>query len=236
MVLDLFSLAAIPTVAGAAEAVHQQRVLDGDAESEERQAPFYLDVFCDVPSRKRDEVHDSIVVLIDGKLRLRPKDPKTRLPKRAPEDSVEPHPFTGFYLPFPDEDLPDRPMPAAPVLGLVSTIPEDSSAAKSKYRKPKLNWVYADKDTRELKYGPRVEAREHVVGPWDWTEDEQGMTLDGEENLVAVEEEKGGFGWVVYWDRDDDRLKELDVGQKKRVLRCSLERRVVDEEGGTNFD
>ncbi|KAF2662642.1 hypothetical protein K491DRAFT_617531 [Lophiostoma macrostomum CBS 122681] len=236
MVLDLLTLTAIPTALGAAEAVHQQRVLDDEAESDERQAPFYLDVFCDAQSRKRDEVHEAIVVLIDGKLRLRPKDPKTKLPKRGPVDSAEPHPFTGFYLPFPDEDLPSRPMPAAPVLGLVSTIPSDPEAAKSKSRKPKLNWVYADKDTREVKYGPRSEAREHVIGPWDWTEDEQGMTLDGEETLVVVEEEKGGFGWAVYWDRDDDRLKELDVGKKKRVLRCSLERRVVNEGGETDSD
>jgi hypothetical protein len=126
------------------------------------------------------------------------------------------------------------------MLGLVSTIPPDTttssqsntkSKSKSKNTKPKLNWVYADKDTRELKYGPRVEAREHVVGPWDWTEDdEQGLILDGEESLVAVEEQKGGFGWAVYWDKEDDRLKGFEAGEKHRVLRCSLERRLVDEE------
>jgi hypothetical protein len=69
MVLDLLTLTAIPTVVGASEAVHQQRVLDEDAESEERQTPFYLDVFCDAQSRKRDEVHGAIVVLKDGKVR-----------------------------------------------------------------------------------------------------------------------------------------------------------------------
>lgn len=88
-----------------------------------------------------------------------------------------------------------------------------------------------DRRTRELRYGPRVEALEHIIGPWDWTEDdEQGLTLCGEERLVAVEEEKGGLGWAVYWDREDDRLKGLKVGQEKRVLRCSLERRLVPED------
>jgi hypothetical protein len=68
MVLDLLTLAALPTAVGASEAVHQQRLLDEDAESEERQAPFYLDVYCDAQSRKRDEVHDAVVVLKDGKV------------------------------------------------------------------------------------------------------------------------------------------------------------------------
>jgi hypothetical protein len=77
-----------------------------------------------------------------------------------------------------------------------------------------------------------VEAREHIIGPWDWTEDdEQGLTLNGDECLVAVEEATGGFGWAVYWDREDDRLKGFGIGEEKRVLRCSLERRLVSDEG-----
>lgn len=136
-------------------------------------------------------------------------------------------------------------MPAAPVLGLVSTVPPSSPSspessapstpspvppkAASRPAKPKLNWVYAHSRTRELRYGPRAEAKKHKVGPWDWTEDEQGLTLDDEECLVAVEEERGGYGWAVYWDREDDCLKELEVGRDKRVLRCSLERRLVEK-------
>jgi hypothetical protein len=77
MVLDLLTLIAIPTAVGASEAVHQQRVLDKDAESEERQTPFFLDVFCDAQSRKRDEVHDAIVVLKDGKVRDRSRNIST---------------------------------------------------------------------------------------------------------------------------------------------------------------
>jgi hypothetical protein len=100
------------------------------------------------------------------------------------------------------------------------------TSSKSPFIKPKLNWVYADRETREIKYGTRAEAREHAVGSWDWTEDEQGLTLEDEECLVAVEEEGGGFGWAVYWDREDDCLKD-GVGREKRVLRCSLERRLV---------
>ncbi|KAF9729013.1 hypothetical protein PMIN06_005475 [Paraphaeosphaeria minitans] len=229
MVFDLLTLTAIPTAVGASEAVHQQRLLDEEAESDERQAPFYLDVFCDAESRKRDEVHDAIVILKDGKLRLWPKDAHAKLPKKDADSDSAPHPFTGFYLPFPTEDLPHRPIPARPVLGLVSTVPADAKG-KAPDGKPKLNWIYADRETRELRYGPRLEARGHVVGPWDWTEDdEQGLTLNGEECLVAVEEKEDGRGWAVYWDDDDDRLKDHGIAQKHRVLRCSLERRLVED-------
>ncbi|KAF2127885.1 hypothetical protein P153DRAFT_342818 [Dothidotthia symphoricarpi CBS 119687] len=231
--MDILLLAGMPTIIGTNEAVHQQRMLDDEAEAPERQQPFYLDVYCDAQSKKRDEVDKAIVVLKDGKLRLWPKDAGTQLPAPDPDadgdgDSDTPHPFTGFYLPFPTEDLPHRSIPAQPVLGLVSTVPPTPSSSSTS-SKPKLNWIYADAQTRELRYAPRAEARKHTVGPWDWTEDEQGLVLEGEECLVAVEEEKGGFGWAVYWDREDDRLKGVGIAGEKRVLRCSLERRLVSD-------
>ncbi|KAL6705969.1 hypothetical protein ACN47E_006248 [Coniothyrium glycines] len=220
------TLAGIPISIGANEAVHQQRLLDEEAEAEERQEEFYLDVFCDAQSKKKDEVNGAIVVLRDGKVRLWPRDPDTGLPEQDVGEDEVVQPFRGFYLPFPDEDLPHRPIPAAPVLGLVTIVPP---SPQSKNNKPRLNWVYADKHTRELRYGPRVEAKKHVVGPWDWTEDEQGLTLEDEECLVAVEEERGGYGWALYWDREDDALKGQGTGMEKRVLRCSIERRLVEQ-------
>ncbi|KAF1946770.1 hypothetical protein EJ02DRAFT_335088 [Clathrospora elynae] len=242
------ALAGIPVSIGANEAVHQQRLLDEEAEAEERQEEFYLDVYCDAQSRKKDEVNGATIVLKGGKIRIWPKDPKTGLPKAHPDGEGDdpPHPFTGFYLPFPTADLPHRPLPAAPILGLVTTVPASPETrspsssppsspspsnrpSKPTAPKPKLNWLYTSPSTRDLRYGPRAEAKKHTVGPWDWTDDEQGITLDGEECLVAVEEERGGYGWAVYWDRDDDCLKGQDVGREKRVLRCSLERRVVKE-------
>jgi hypothetical protein len=68
VLLDLLTLAGIPTAVGASEAVHQQQLLDEEAEGPERQEPFYLDVYCDVKSRKKDEVHGAIIVLKDGKV------------------------------------------------------------------------------------------------------------------------------------------------------------------------
>jgi hypothetical protein len=70
MVLDILTgWASIPMTVGASEAVHRQRILNDEAEAEERQEEFYLDVFCDAQSRKKDEVHNAIVVLKDGKVR-----------------------------------------------------------------------------------------------------------------------------------------------------------------------
>ncbi|KAF2033192.1 hypothetical protein EK21DRAFT_59171 [Setomelanomma holmii] len=221
--------AGIPISIGASEAVHRQRILDEEAEGEERQEEFYLDVFCDAKSRKKDEVHDAIVVLNNGKVRLWPKDPKTKLPAKGPDVEDAPHPFTGFYLPFPPEDLPHRPIPYTPILGLVSTVSSESEDSNSEHTKPKLNWIYADRSTRELRYGPRAEAKKHTVGSWDWTDDEQGLTIEGEESLVAVEEDSGGYGWALYWDKDDDALKSFGVLEEKRVLRCSLERKLVEK-------
>lgn len=66
--MDILTFAGIPITVGASEAVHRQRILDEEAEAEERQEVFYLDVFCDAQSRKKDEVHDAIVVLKDGKV------------------------------------------------------------------------------------------------------------------------------------------------------------------------
>ncbi|KAH8728442.1 hypothetical protein GQ44DRAFT_647074 [Phaeosphaeriaceae sp. PMI808] len=233
--MDILAFAGIPLTlggVGASEAVRRQRILDDEAELEERQEEFYLDVFCDAQSRKRHEVDDAIVVLKDGKLRLWPKDKKTKLPTSKDDGEDMPHPFTGFYLPFPPDDLPHRPIPYTPTLGLVSTVPSpinNEPKAEAVSRKPRLNWIYVDRETRELRYGPRAEAKKHIVGSWDWTEDEQGLTLQDEERLVAVEEKSGGYGWTVYWDQDDDRLKSIGIGNEKRVLRCSLERRLVEE-------
>jgi hypothetical protein len=66
--LDLFFIGTAVNV-GASEAVHRQRVLDNEAEADERHEEFHLDVFCDAKSRKRDEVDGAIVVLKDGKVR-----------------------------------------------------------------------------------------------------------------------------------------------------------------------
>jgi hypothetical protein len=86
-----------------------------------------------------------------------------------------------------------------------------------------LNWIYMNKDTLELKYGNRTQSREHHVGPWDWTDDEAGLTIEGWEGFVAVEESPGE--WALYYDRKNNGLKGLVPD--KRVLQVSLERKMM---------
>lgn len=68
--MDLLTLAGLGVTVGSTEAVHRQRLLDREAEAPERLEEFYIDVFCDAKSRKRDEVHGAMVVLKDGKVQM----------------------------------------------------------------------------------------------------------------------------------------------------------------------
>jgi hypothetical protein len=224
----------IPVVTGVAEGVHHQKEANKEAANETRMVKFYIDVFCEASSPKKKEVHGGMIVLkhdkvsvlvnshverpnlIFSKVWLAPKNSETELPLPA-KDGPPPHPFTGFYIMYPDDDRDPRER------GLVSTISTDP---------PMLNWIYVDKNTLELKYGNRTKSIEHVVGPWDWTEDETGVTMEGWEGFAAIEEEErpDGLKWAIYYDRwDDDFGNGRKVGGKTR-LQCSLERRVLPEE------
>lgn len=203
MVLELLGLAAIPTAVGVGEAVHQQHI-----EDEARAAPFNLVVYCAEKSRKRSSVDGASVCVRDNKLFLKSKDQSW---SETPSSTL---PFRGFFRNFPERN--------GRTMGLVGTVPSESE-------RPKLNWIYVDSKTLEVKYGPRVLAREGLYGPWDWTEDEEGLMLEGWEGFVAVEEnEDDEESWAIYFDRYDDRLKGKVKG--KRVLTCSLERKLVVEE------
>jgi hypothetical protein len=154
---------------------------------------------------------EAVALTESAQVYLSPKG-EDKLPLPLPGGGPAPHPFTGFYITYPDDDRNPRER------GLVSTISNDP---------PMLNWIYIDRNTLELKYGNRTQSLPQIVGPWDWTEDEVGLTLEDWEGFVAVEEDDG---WAVYYDINDDRL---DNGKKvggRRVLQCSLERRLFDEE------
>lgn len=94
-----------------------------------------------------------------------------------------------------------------------------------------LNWIYVDSDTLELRFGNRTQSIQHIVGPWDWTEDEVGLLLEDWEGFVAVEEEEqDGLKWALYYDRDDNGLAKGKKVGGRTVLQCSLERRLLPEE------
>ncbi|KAL2387306.1 hypothetical protein RJZ90_000044 [Blastomyces dermatitidis] len=189
---------------------------------EKRLEKFYIDVFCEANSEEARQLHGRRVVLRDNITSQRDLEKneryKTNRKKKnqvyldsAASDSrsIPSHTAEAFYISYPDEER-------EPTLGLVSTVSVDP---------PMLNWIYMDKNTFELRYGNRTQSREHLVGPWDWTEDQVGVTVQDIEGFVAVEEEEGV--WAVYFDARGDELK-WRVGGKKKVVEISLERRLLN--------
>ena len=212
MVIGLLTLAAIPTTIGVAEGVNaENKEHDPETSSKteaERMRKFNLECYCESKSRKAKEIHGGKVVLRNDKIYI------------EPQSSSIGHTFEGFYISYPD---PDRSQP--PPLGLVSSIASDP---------PTLNWIFVDKNTREVKYGNRTQSRAHIVGSWGWDAGEEGgpggLTLEGEEGAVAVETEDG---WEVRWE---DENGEVGVNGKKK-LKASVERKRLDlteevEKGG----
>ena len=203
MVIGLLTLAAIPTTIGVAEGVNAEDK-DNDAETSskteaERMRKFNLECYCESNSRKAKEIHGGKIVLRNGKIYI------------EPQSSPKGHTFEGFYISYPD---PDRLQP--PPLGLVSSVPSDP---------PTLNWIYVDKDTREVEYGNRTQSKAHTVGSWGWDaceeEDPGGLTLGGEEGAVAVETEDG---WEIRWEDENGEI----VVKGKNKLTVSLERKMLD--------
>ncbi|KAK2750008.1 hypothetical protein FQN55_002726 [Onygenales sp. PD_40] len=202
MVLGLLTITSIPTVIGVAEGVSEQKKANRRKDDEKRMAKFYLDVFCEGDSETAKQLAGKRVVLRDNKVYLDSRTPTSR--------AIPAHTAEAFYIGYPDEER-------EPTLGLVSSVSTDP---------PMLNWIYVDKDTMELKYGNRTQSRPHHVGPWDWTEDQVGLTMRGVEGFVAVEEDEGEGVWGVYFDEDGDGLRRRAGG--RRVVEISLERTMVE--------
>lgn len=200
MIFGLLGIAAIPTTIGVAEGISEGRKEEDPATEEERMRKFRLECFCDANSRKAKEIDGGYVVLKGEKLYIEPPTSSTNTG----------HSFEGFYIEYPDPERP-RPLP----LGLVSTISKDP---------PMLNWIYVDKDTREVKYGNRTQSRAHVVGSWGWDAGEEGgaggLTLEGKEGAVAVE---ANDGWELRWEDNDGHIN-VEGGPK---LTVSLDRKML---------
>ncbi len=95
-------------------------------------------------------------------------------------------------------------------MGLVSMISDNP---------PAMGWIYVDKNTMELRYGNKSASINHIVGPWDMTDDDKGVTLEGQEAFVAVEEQDNEF--AVYYDR---KMDGQSLPKGKRILQISIER------------
>ena len=210
LALPITTTTGISVVTGVAQGVNEQKKQNADASNQTRMLKFHVDVWVDPKQRKGKgaDLNNCIVTLRNDKLWLEPKSPITRLP-----NNVDHHPFTGFYLAYPDDNR-------SYTRGLVSTISVDP---------PMLNWIYVDKDTFEVKYASRSGSIQHHVGDFDWTSEDSDnscITFDEFEGFVAVEEQDNL--WALYFDDDDDGLKDHKKGRK--TVEVSLVRRVISDQ------
>lgn len=197
----------ISVTTGVAQGVSEQKKVNADASNQTRMLKFHIDVWIDAALRKgkATDLNNAILTLRDGKLWVEARNPTTNLPENERH-----HPFTGFYLAYPDDER-------SYTRGLVSTISVDP---------PMLNWVYVDKDTYECKHASRSGSIMHHVGDFDWTNEDHSdscVTFDEFEGFCAMEEEPDV--WALYFDYDDDGLKGKRKGRK--VVEVHLQRRVI---------
>ncbi|RDH33360.1 hypothetical protein BDQ94DRAFT_144004 [Aspergillus welwitschiae] len=193
MVIGLLAITAIPTVTGVAMGVSEQRKANERKNDERRMAKINIDVAPPPNEEPDDEVHGLRVVLRDFKVYLDDPVPSKR--------KIPSHTAAAFYIEYPE---PEHTKHLKRGLGLATTISDNP---------PMLGWIYADSYTHEMKYGNRSSSCDHVVGPWDWEDEETTVTLEENRQFVAVQEDDGS--WALYYDRDGDDLEGVLEEQGK---------------------
>jgi len=95
-----------------------------------------------------------------------------------------------------------------------------------------LNWVYVDRETNEVKYGTKIESEGQIMGPWNCTKIDRRMTFEGWEGFIAVKEKAGT--WALYFDIEDDGLKEKVTGRRKLEVELTRKERKKPKEEAEN--
>ncbi|KAJ5114366.1 hypothetical protein NUU61_000125 [Penicillium alfredii] len=198
MVIGLLALTSIPTVTGVAMGVSEQRKANQRKEDARRMVKFYLDAECEGDTDDDREVQGKRVVVRNDKVYLDDPLPSNR--------TIPSFTALSFYVEYPE---PEETKHLTRGLGLPTHVSADP---------PLLNWVYADTATHELRYGNRSQSVTHVVGPWDWSDDERVVLLEEKSGFVAVEEEEGV--WALYFDRNGDELAR--VLEERGMLGCAF--------------
>ncbi|KAJ6183661.1 hypothetical protein N7519_004962 [Penicillium mononematosum] len=211
--IGLLAITSIPTVTGVSLATSEQRKANQRKEEARRMVKFNIVAECDGDTDDDRELNGMTVVVRNEKVYLANPDPSKRSPPA----------FTAlaFYIEYPEpEEL--KYLKRERGLGLPTYVQDDP---------PLLNWIYADTETHELRYGNRSQSVEQMVEPWDWCKDERIISLKGKQNaFIAVEEEEGE--WALYYDLDGDELAR--VLEEQGMLDCpfvpvKLVRKVVEE-------
>ncbi|KAI1440420.1 hypothetical protein F5Y02DRAFT_423059 [Annulohypoxylon stygium] len=167
-------LVAFSAVVGTSEAIRQ--IQTDSKRKEHRSRKNHLIVRCPKSSQYSPILEGRRVVLSGDKLYI---------DTGCDYDQVFGHPFTGYFLPYPDTKYS----------GLVSTICDEP---------PIMNWIYIDRNTYELKFGTRPSAQPNWPGPFDCSRQDRRLTFAGWEGFFAV---KDGEFWALYFDVDQDNLK-----------------------------
>ncbi|KAK8096892.1 uncharacterized protein PG998_005117 [Apiospora kogelbergensis] len=115
-----------------------------------------------------------------------------------PAHPVTGYKFNGFYFGYPGPENHQ---------GLVSMASDDP---------PALHWIYASNETKALRHGPRKDTTDQIIGPWNWSEDEEWLVLEGSPYFLAVEEDDGS-GWALYYDQAGD-LKQALAPRRMAVI------------------
>lgn len=209
MVLGLLTaIAACPAIIGTTEAIRQGERQNKREEHRGRKSNLTVTLLRQ--SSYNALFNGAKIVLKDAKLYVDVRKPDQ-------QGSEKLHPFEGYFLPYPDMGLTWKGHGFRKGEGLVTTINEDNF----------LNWIFLDRDTHEIKHGVREVSDAHVAGPWDVTNVDRRLTLEGWEGFIAVEEEEDSGLWALYFDRADDGLKSKDQPgtQDKRMLEVELWRK-----------
>ncbi|KAJ6096622.1 hypothetical protein N7486_007368 [Penicillium sp. IBT 16267x] len=209
MVIGIAMMAAmLPTMIGLNEATQGSRDQEEARRTTARKQRSHLVATCSITQgtpEMRSQVHNAQVqVGLDGKLYISKHPSATMVP------------FTGGFYTHPD-------FPPNNASGIVTISGEEA---------PTLRWVFLDANTHEMRWGGRPDSPGHVCGPFDWTKDEQYVTLQGWEGWLAVQlpedelqeqaEKELGIGgreiWRLYFDQNDDGAN-LPVGAKGLEIR-----------------
>ncbi|KAH6621981.1 hypothetical protein C7974DRAFT_214281 [Boeremia exigua] len=206
MVLGLISLAAtVPMVATSVLNLQSQaentKSNGADAEWKSDRCHMKCRPSERTPEDRKELFRDSQVVLRDGSLFV----------QLSTYEGERLHPFTGYYLPYPDSNFE----------GLVSTISDEP---------PQLNWIYLDTASKcfQISHGLRVEAEEGLTGPWGarvCPDGEIRFLMENWEGFIAVETEDPGL-WRLCFDRYDDGLGGK-LGQDQRTVELELIRETL---------
>jgi hypothetical protein len=203
MVIGLFLITAIPTVTGLAQAISAQKEQKQREKDAERMLKFHIDVTCDARAPKVKEIDKHRLVLKDDRVWLGPVE--------AQKPCSAGYVVQAFYIEYPDNER--DPIP----LGLVSQVADNP---------PLMNWIYVDKHTMELRYGNKTASIAHHVGPWDWTEDKEGIIFDKEDALFMAVLHPAKKKWQLYYDIDGDDLQHY-VPQGRQKLQIMLRRILI---------